>query len=167
MHEIEVSREMGHSAERVWALLDDFSNTWVFHPLVEHSASVNGVERGEGAQRYCRMYGGKQVEERVTERDASRRWFRVEVVEHGPFPMEHMAVEIRVEDLGGGRSRAVFAAEFVMKYGALGRAMGALMMERRLGAMLGSVLDGADAYLETGRVVGKGGVLLEPVLAAA
>lgn len=55
----------------------------------------------------------------------------------------------------------------MVKYGVAGRVMGALVMERKLAGMLAEVLVGAQTHLETWRIVGQGGELIEPERAEA
>lgn len=159
MHQIQVERELDHPASTVWALLDDFASTWVYHPIVEHSASTNGVQRGLGAERMCQMYDGAEVRERVVRHDATRMTYGIEVFDHGPFPLTHMEVDITVTPLGAHRCRVTYDGQFQVKFGPMGWMMGKMMMEAQFVKMLGQVIDGAGQHLSTGRIVEQGGTM--------
>ncbi len=159
MHTIEVSRTLEHPADEVWSLIDDFGNTFVHHPIVEHSSTTNGVPRGVGAERQCTMYDGNQVRERIVSHDAISRRYTVEVIDHGPFPLVFMAVDIAVEALSDTQSRLTYVGRFKPKYGPVGWLMGKAMMESGFTKMLGQVIEGAGTHLETGRIVEKNGEL--------
>lgn len=168
MHTVTFQRTLAHSPERVWALVDDFSGTWAYHPLVSESPSTNGVERGMGAQRRCQMYTGDAVEERVTAHDASARRYSVEVVDHGPFPVTHMEVDIQVDAAAtAGHSVLTYTMSYVPKFGPMGWLMAKVAMNSGMRKMLGQLFDGIESHLETGRVVGKDGVLDEATYEAA
>lgn len=163
MHTLIISRDMPYDADRVFSLLDDFSNTWVYHPIVRSSDSVNGIERGLGAARRCELYDGQSVQERVTEHDPGARRYVVEVFDHGPFPTRHMVVTIEVEPTGAEACRVSYTQEFQVKYGPMGWLMGELAMKRAMGKMLGSLLEGVERHLETGRIIEEGGALGAPM----
>lgn len=167
MHRFSASKTLGISIDRVWPLLDNFADTWVYHPIVEDSGSLNGTTRGLGAERYCTMYGGEQVQERITEYDAENHRYKVEITDHGPFPLTHMEVWVKVDAEGQNRTTVTFEGGFVPKFGPMGWVMGKLMMKRQFEAMMGQVIDGLESHLKTGLVVGKGGELEDaPAMAA-
>jgi len=166
MHRFEVQKVIDGSADRVWALLDNFADTYVYHPIVERSTSVNGQTAGRGAERQCEMYGGGAVKERVTEHDASARRYTVEVFDFGPMPLTQMTVEIAVEPAGADRSRVTYAGTFTPRFGPAGWLMAKVMMKRQFERMMGSLIDGVEAHLRTGRLVERGGAL-GPAVAAA
>ncbi len=132
--------------------------------------SVNGIRGGLGAQRQCNMYSGDAIQEKVVEYDADRYFYRIEVVEHGPFPTTEMIVAIKVEPKGAAACVVTYDLEFDVKYGPIGWVMGKAMMAPNMKKMLGELLEGVQAHLETGRIVEKGGALgaaLEPSALAA
>jgi hypothetical protein len=165
MHSFTVTREIAHDADTVWSLLANFADTFVYHPIVESSLSLNGLQTGLGAERQCVMYDGNRVAERITAFDASARRYTVEVFDHGPFPLTHMDVTIAVDDLGAAGSRVTYSGNFQPKFGPMGWVMGKLMMEAQFSKMMGSLIEGVDQHLETGRIVGKGGVLTDALAA--
>jgi len=167
MHEFEVQKVIDAPADRVWEVLDDFANTYVYHPIVERSRSVNGKDRGLGARRMCTMYDGNSVQEEITDHDAANRRYRVEVVDHGPFPMKHMAVWFSVEPVEVDRSRVTYAIEMLPKMGPMGWLMAKAMMIPKFKQMMGQLIDGVEQHVQTGRLVEKDGALGAPLATAA
>lgn len=157
MHQVTVSRQFDHSARDVWDLLDHFSETWVYHPIVRHSTCLNGIERGEGASRQCEMYNGDKISERVVSHDASAMRYSIEVFDHGPFPTKVMLVDVLVEAIDARSSKATYELTFDMKYGPAGWVMGKLAMRSGMEKMLTQLLDGVGLHLDTGRIVQEDG----------
>ncbi len=166
MHEFEVSKVIDAPVDRVWDLLDDFANTYVYHPIVERSFSVNGKQKGLGARRQCTMYDGNSVQEEVREHDPVARTSKIVVVDHGPFPMKHMEVTISVQPDEGG-TRVTYAGKMLPKFGPMGWMMAKTMMIPQFRKMMGQLIDGVETHLATGRLIGKKGELGPLVEAAA
>lgn len=166
MHQFEVSRVVDHDPARVWAVLDRFADTYVYHPIVESSSALNGVEEGLGAERVCNMYGGGSVKERVVAHDAANRRYDVEVFDFGSMPLRKLGVTVSVTAEGPRRARVTFAGGFEPRFGPAGWVMAKVMMKRQFERMMGQVIDGLAAHLETGREIQKGGALGPAVVAA-
>ncbi len=160
MHEFEVDKEIRGSIDTIWSIIDNFSDTWVYHPIVERSACVNGTRSGLGAQRECQMYDGGTVQERITAYDATERSYTMEVVEIGPFPLNRMVVTVKAE---AGRdpnhTRVTYSGGFAPKFGPMGWLMAKTMMLGQFKKMMGQLIDGLEQHALTGRVVGKDGDL--------
>ncbi|MFN3200236.1 MAG: SRPBCC family protein [Bradymonadia bacterium] len=161
MPALTVSREMPFAAEKAWSLIDDFSNTWIYHPVVKHSQCTNGTPQGLGARRQCTMYSGGTVEEQVVRHDAEAMTTHIEVVVFGPFPLTHMGVTIEVDALAPDHCAVRYIADFTPKFGPLGWVMGHVAMKPNFKKMLTQLLAGIEAHLESGRVVEEGGTLGE------
>jgi hypothetical protein len=59
--------------DRVWSALGDFGGIDRWSPVINHSASVDGAERGVGAERACELKGlFPNVVERTTQWDEGR-----------------------------------------------------------------------------------------------
>ncbi len=158
MHTVTVTRQMSHSPKRVWTLLADFANTYVYHPIVAESASTNNQDTGLGAARYCQMYDGNRVEEKIVDWDPAARRYLVQVTEHGPFPLTHMTAEVRVEAQGDG-SQVSYHFEFTPKFGPMGWVMAKLALEKGFTKLGDQLLEGIDQHLSTGRLIEQDGAL--------
>ena len=156
MHTFSFHKTIPQNPDGVWALIDNFSDIWVFHPNVEHSKSLNGQRSGMGAERECSFYGGGAVKERVTAYDAAARSCTVEITDYGPFPLKHMELDFQVKAAPSGAAVLV-KGRFQPKFGPMGWVMAKLMMRRQFVTLMAKVVDGMDGHLTTGRVVEKGG----------
>lgn len=162
MHSFEVSKVIDAPVDQVWKLVDDFANTYVYHPIVEKSFAVNGKRQGLGARRQCTMYDGNSVQEEVVSHDAANHSYKIEVVDYGPMPLKHMEVTITVEAAEGG-TRLTYAGKMLPKFGPMGWLMAKTMMLGQFRKMMGQLIDGVETHLTTGRIVGKGGELGDPL----
>jgi carbon monoxide dehydrogenase subunit G len=166
MHQVTITREVPFPVEKVWPVINDFENIYVFHPNVEKSISLNGQSCGLGAERECQFYDGTAVQERVVSHDAANKTYRVEITDPGPFPTNKMTADITVQETTPGKSRVTFDMAFQVKYGPVGWVMGAVMMKPKMDTIISSVLAGLETHIETGRIVGKGGELGASLAAA-
>ncbi|MEN8375401.1 MAG: SRPBCC family protein [Gemmatimonadota bacterium] len=160
MHEVVVSRTVSVTADRAWEALDNFGSVADFNPDVAMSAITNDVARGNGAERVCSFYSGGQVRERVVRYVAGEE-LDVQIVDAGPFPLTFALATMRVRPAGEARANVEMRLRFKPKFGVLGWLMGKLMMEGQFRKALGGMLKGLEDHVQTGRRVGRRGVLLE------
>jgi uncharacterized protein YndB with AHSA1/START domain len=154
MGKIVVTRELDHSANLVWSVLEDFGGVHRYSAGVEASPINPGTpEHGVGAERRCALYDGNHIQERVTE-SVEERLLSLEVFDTS-MPIQSAAVRFDLEESGGG-SVLTMTMEYVVKYGLIGRAMDAMMMERMMTKSLTSLLAGLDEHLSTGKQIEKG-----------
>lgn len=93
--------------------------------LWETVAAAGGVDRwfgeaisaceisgtGRGAERRCTMVDGAELRERILDVDHEKKRF-VYAVEQHPLPAGGLVSTIDIEDLGDGRARVIWAAEY-------------------------------------------------------
>jgi len=158
MHTVSVTRTLPHPFPRVWEALDDFGAVQKYHPTVEKSGILNGIARGEGAQRVCQFYDGSAIKERITEYRAGRG-YTVEIVDFGPFPLKQAVARISAQAEGDGKTRVTFKMSFLPRFGPFGWVMAQTMMKPQFRRVFGRLLQGLDDHLRTGKEVGRGGRL--------
>ena len=158
MHTVQVTRTVHAPADRVWDAFDDFSAVANFHPLVELSPALNGIERGVGAQRECHFYGGGTIQEVVRESRPGRRQ-TVEIVETGPFPLKKAIANIELTPRDDATD-VTFTMNYEPKYGPLGWLMAKTVMGGQFAKTFDRVLKGLDDHLRTGQLVGPKGMLI-------
>lgn len=162
MHQLNVTREIDASPDQVWGLLDNFADTWIYHPIVAQSESLGGQKTGLGAKRRCTMYDGKQVEECITRYAPEERSYEVTVTDAGRLPLDEMVLSITVYEGAEGHARVEMVGHMQPKYGPVGWLMAKLMMKRQFEKLLAQLIEGMEAHLKTGRVVEEGGRLGTP-----
>ncbi|MCH8030730.1 MAG: SRPBCC family protein [Bacteroidetes bacterium] len=158
MHTVQVTRTIHASSDRVWDAFDKFSGIADFHPLVERSPALNGIERGIGAQRECHFYGGGSVKEVVLDSQTGRRQ-TVEIYEMGPFPLKKAIANIEFAPRGE-ETDVTFTMNFQAKYGPIGWLMGKTVMKSQFIKTIDGVLKGLDDHLRTGQLIGRKGELV-------
>lgn len=154
MHTFTAHKTIDIDPTLAWRIISDFGNAYIYHPLVEHSESLGEQRSGLGAKRRCTMYGGKSVEEVITFYDATARHYQVEVVDHGPFPLTHMVVDIKIQPTPEGQCVVSFMGTFKPKFGPIGWLMAKAVMARQFESMLTSVAVGLEQHAKTGLLVG-------------
>ncbi len=159
MHSFSVSREVEASLDDVWSLLDRFGDTWVYHPAVSESRLVSEKPTGVGAQRECTMYDGPTIQERIINYDASLHTYEITVVEFGPMPLKQFNVTIEAERTGPKHTLITYSGFIVPKLGPIGWLMAKAMMIGQFKKMMGSLIDGIENHLQTGKIVGRNGAL--------
>lgn len=160
MHTVTVTREVAAPFDDVWNALDDFGNVYRYNPNVESSHATNDTERGLGATRECRLYGGNVIQEEVVAYE-DEHLIRVEITDPGRFPLKSNTVDIAVHEVDDDTARVTMALTYEPKYGPVGWVMAKAMMNTRFEATFEGVLGGLERHLQTGREVGEDGVLLD------
>ena len=160
MHKVQVARTIDVPADEAWKIIDDFGGIYKFHPLVESSPIINGKERGVGSERQCNFYGNGAIKERITDYQAGKE-MTIEIFEPGPFPLKEAVANLSIKPIGADKTEVVFSINFTPKYGPLGWIMANLIMKSQFKKTFGQVLNGLQTHVETGKIVGERGVLLE------
>ena len=160
MHKVTATKEINKSATKVWEAIDDFGGIYKFHPLVESSPIINGKERGVGSERQCNFYGKGAIKERITDYQVGKE-MTIEIFETGPFPLKEAVANLSIKPTGADKTEFVFSINFTPKYGPMGWIMANLIMKSQFKKTFGQVLNGLQTHVETGKIVGERGVLLE------
>ena len=163
MQHVKVSKIVDAKPNDVWSVLNRFDETYIYHPFVETSKSLNGISSGVGAKRECVMYGGQRLEETVTEHDAQNSTYLVEVLEFGPLPVTAMKVRITLAEAGADRTNVTYDCWFSPRFGIVGRLVLPTILKPQLRKMLNALIDGVGAHIRTGRLVENGGQLGEQI----
>ncbi len=154
MHEVQVARTIGVSADEAWKIIDDFGGIYQYHPVVERSHISNGVASGLGAERVCHFDNGDAITEQITAYDPGRE-YTVEITDLGKFPLVRGVARLSVEPAGAGRSTVQFTMRFKPKFGPVGWLMGKTVMRSQFRKILASVLAGLETHATTGAIVSR------------
>lgn len=153
MSKVIVSKRVNASVEDVWRSWDDFGNIYKYNPNLKASRLLSSADTPTrvGTLRQCDMADGKN-------------WVREEIIDYKPgesmkidvydgsLPLKCMTGTIEVEKISEQRSRVRFTADFVPKFGIIGKLL-APLMKRQFEPLLQSMLDGNAAYVERGKEV--------------
>ncbi len=146
-------RTLPHDPQTVWQSIADFGGIHRFHPLVDKSPINAGApSTGLGAERTCHFHDGNEIKERVVAFEDGRS-LDVDIYE-GTMPLASARARLEVIPSPNGRTTVRMSMEYTPKFGVLGKAMDALMMRRKFGSILDSVLAGLDHHLTTGETIG-------------
>lgn len=156
MPKFNVTETIDAPFDEVNEALDNFANTYVYHPFVEHSRTLNNQERGVGARRECKLYNGQTVREVQTE--ARPGHWVIDV--SGMGPMKGMTATIGAKDAGSGRTTVTYDIDVRMKFPF--QVMGP-MVKMQMSGMMRKIAKGIEQHVKSGRVVEKGGKLGGPV----
>ncbi len=156
MAKVSVTKSVDLPSQKVWDYWADFGNIYKFHPFVQKSylAPQSKADKGNGCQRVCEMYNGMAVREEVTQYQEGKS-MRVQIVESGKMPIKNFYVDILVKK-EGNKTRVIMDGEFKAK------GIGVLMtpmMKMQFKGMFNKLIDALEVHGQTGRVIGKGGVL--------
>ena len=151
-------------AEKAWAIISDYGAIHKYHPGVERSPILNGIERGVGAIRRCEFYDGSSVVEKVISWQDGRS-LTVELSGMS-MPLKQAQAQLQVRQAGKGTSDVTITMDFTPKFGPLGWLMGQVMMKPMMRGMFTKVLQALETHASTGRLIGPEGVVLSPMAEA-
>jgi len=155
MGNVTVSRTLGHAVGRVWSVLEDFGGIHRWSAGVESSPIDPATpERGVGAVRNCHLYDGNHIEERVTE-SIEDEALGIDIVSTS-MPLRSANARFALEATSDGGTEVTMTMDYVVKFGVVGKAMNALMLERMMTKSLTNLLAALDEHLKTGNLIEKG-----------
>ena len=149
---IKESREYDIDAEKMWSIVSDFSNIHKVHPLVKSVDQLSAEPRGNGAKRRCNFYDGGNAVEETRNWNEDRMSYNIELVD-GSLPMKSVIANVKVDDLGSGRSRASMEVDLKPKFGVIGAILAQLVMKPKFGKVLQKLLAGFGYHAKTGKEV--------------
>lgn len=98
--------------EAVWAVLADFSNIGLWHPLVAECTGTGG--NASGAERTVTLKGGGSITDGLDEYDAAARSYAYRLAKEDveAFPVSFYTATIAVTPAGEGRSEVAWSGRF-------------------------------------------------------
>ncbi len=158
MHNVTVKKNINHSVEAVWSVLDDFGSAHRYNPAVETSEVIGSKPTGVGAKRECHFYDGSSLKETITEYTPNQGYSFT--LSDFSLPLKYAASRFEVSALGSDNSQLSITLEFEPKFGPVGWLMAKLMIRPKLTNALQGITKGLDDYQTTGQVVGVNGELI-------
>jgi len=151
MTAVTVTRLVHASPSAVWDIISNVVTVANWHPAVESADLLSASPTGLGATRRCNFYDGTSVVEKVTEVEPGKRVHLV--LSEFSLPMTRFEAEIVLSPADGGHTQATFILDYDMKYGVLGKAMSALIVQGQMSKLMNRVIGGLDHHVLTGEVV--------------
>jgi len=140
-------------AEKVWQVLEDYSNIEKFAMTIKSSASANEIISGLGAKRSCTFNDGSSLVEEIIEYYEGQG-YKMNISNHS-MPLKSMQAEMKVTTIDKNSSEIYMSADFVVKGGPLGWVMGQLIMRPVMKAIFKKVMTGLAYHSATGELISE------------
>jgi len=137
----------------LWPLIADVTTIDRWSSAVDTVDLLSEKPMGLGAARRCNFYDGSSVREDIVELEETKR-VRLRLSEFS-VPMKRLEAEISIRPLGEGQSEVSFEMYYEVKWGVLGKMMGATVVRRMMSKVASSSLAGLDHHVSTGEIIGK------------
>lgn len=151
MQHAQSTRRISAAPEAVWALVSDVTTVARYHPAVSSADLLSPNKTGLQAARRCNFYDGTAVREEVIDLDEGRR-LRLGLSEFS-LPMKRIEAETTIVPSPDGGSEVTFTIAYEVKYGVIGKLLGATAVRKQLTQVTAKYLAGIDYHLSTGEVV--------------
>lgn len=153
MQHASTTREIAADPSALWEVLADVTAVTRYHPAVKTADLLSERPTGLGAARRCNFHDGSSVREEVIAVDEGRR-VRLALSAFS-VPMKQLEAEWRLVPTPDGGTEVTFEIAYVVKYGLLGRLLGATVIRRQLTQVTARVVAGLDHLARTGQPVGE------------
>ena len=149
MPKVTLKRTIEAPVSRVWDSWNDYANIDKFNPNLKRSFLINdNGDTGLGATRQCDLSDGRNyIRERIVDYVPEER-LTLDIYD-GTLPLKRTQAIIEMRPLGPSRTELSFTMDFTPKFGILGRLM-VPMMKPQFRKLLGRLVDGNKAYVESG-----------------
>ena len=138
---------------KIWAVLQDFSSIERTSHAVESSPITSEIKEGVGTIRKCHFYDKNSVVEEITHYEEGRS-FRMVLSEYS-MPMKSIKAEFTVDKVDENNCDITMSMDFVVKFGLLGKILGALLLKSVLKKkVLKAELIGLAYHAKSGELVG-------------
>lgn len=135
------------SPEKVWKVLADFPNVYLWAPDIKHSQATNEKTCGLGAGRSCHIPGFGATDEKIIEWNEGQS-MQYDVRASGPVKIGRNRWSIR-NDGSGSRVNVDFDGE--MRFGMFGEFLGSIMVRPMMMRIMDRSLNGLKQYVEKSR----------------
>ena len=152
-HHLQTVLKINASAEKVWQVLDDYAGVEKFSIGIDKSPLVGDKASGLGAVRHCIFHDQSSLHEEIIEYQAYKS-FKV-VLSNFTVPMKFMHAAFNVEKLSDTSCKVTMNMDFEVKFGLLGKILGALVIGRLIKRVNKDLLLGLAYYTVTGKTLGS------------
>lgn len=142
------SRTVSAGLTALWPLIADVRQIANWHPSIASVDLLSSNPTGLSAARRCNFKDGTSVREEVTDLADGKR-IRFRLSEYS-VPMKRLEVEFETSPVSNQATNVTLTLHYVVKFGIVGRLLGATVMRRELTKMAGRMLDGLVAHAAAG-----------------
>ncbi len=153
MQTVTVQRQIPVPAAILWPFISDVTQIAHWHFNIAHVDLLTNSATGLGAARRCNFHNGTSVREDVVAVE-NGRMVRMNLSEFS-VPMKHLELEIALQGISPDTTEAMLTLRYVMKFGIVGRVLGATAVRSELNGVANKLLAGLAHYATTGQDVGK------------
>ena len=146
MQHVVASETINVDQSVLWPLVADVTQIAHWHPTIASVDLLSSKPSGLQAARRCHFKDGTSVREdlvALTEGRAVR--FRLSEFS---VPMKRLELQIETAPAAQGATQTTFTLHYEVKFGLLGRFLGATIMRMELSKMVRRLLTGLSAYAE-------------------
>jgi hypothetical protein len=142
--------DLNASQSKVWNVLQDFSNVYLWAPSVTESHALGNKTIGVGAGRHCKLDGFGEIDEYITTWQEGTG-FVYNVTPLGPLDNAHSSWWLSANDEHNTRLKVVFSYD--IRFGLFGRIMHKLIMRSKLEKSLPETLKAVKNRVENNATV--------------
>ena len=142
------SRTVSAGLSALWPLIADVRQIANWHPSIASVDLLSSNPTGLNAARRCNFKDGTSVREEITDLADGKR-IRFRLSEYS-VPMKRLEVEFETSPVSNQATNVTLTLHYVVKFGIVGRLLGATVMRRELTKMAGRMLDGLVAHAAAG-----------------
>lgn len=154
MQTVTARRLIPANAGVLWPLIADVTQIAHWHFNIARVDLLTRSATGVGAARRCNFHDGTSVREDVVAVEEGRK-VRVELSEFS-VPMKHIELEIALRDQSADDTEVMLTLRYVMKFGLIGKVLGATAVRKELTGVANKLLAGLEHHAKTGQDVGQG-----------
>ncbi len=153
MQNVKATRTINATPATLWPLIADVTTIDRWSAAVATVDLLSDEPTGMGAARRCNFYDGTSVREDIVELE-QEKVVRLKLSEFSA-PMKRLEAEISLRPVADGQTEVGFEMFYVVKWGLLGRLMGATLVRRMMRKVASGSLAGLEHHVNTGETVGK------------
>lgn len=144
MQTVSATQTINVDLTAVWPLISDVTQIAHWHPSIASVDLLTAKPTGLHAARRCNFKDGTSVREEVVDLSEAKK-IRFRLSEFS-VPMKRLELQIETTAASVRATSVTLSLHYEVKFGLLGRLLGATVMRRELGKMAARILAGLASY---------------------
>jgi ribosome-associated toxin RatA of RatAB toxin-antitoxin module len=146
MQSVSATETINVGLSTVWPLISDVTQIAHWHPSIASVDLLTAKPTGLHAARRCHFKDGTSVREEVVDLSEAKT-IRFRLSEFS-VPMKRLELQIETSATSIRATSVTFSLHYEVKFGLLGRLLGATVMRRELSKMAARIVAGLAGYAE-------------------